>query len=517
MTRRFWQLDGVLDALAEAVTVHGEDEQIVYANTAAAALLGRSSAEELLNAPPGELLDEFVITREDGTPVTAADLPGARVLAGEASPELLTRSVHRHNGRSYWLLTKATRLESEDGLPLAVNIIADVTAAKEAELRQRFLAEAGQLLASSLDYELTLQRVARLAVPTLADWCGVDIATDEGSVQVAVAHADQAKVGLARELRQRYPPDYAREDGLGAVLRTGRPQLYPDIPGEMIVAAAHDAEHLRLIRDVGMRAAMIVPMRVGDDTVGAITFVTAESGRTFDEQDLAFAQDLALRAATAVQNARLFAAQSRVAHTLQDSLLPEALPRMPGWTAAASYRAGERGTDVGGDFYDVVATERGPLVVLGDVTGKGVAAAALTALVRHTARTAARFDARPGAVMAILNEVLVEQPRLSLVTVVCALLEEHDGGIRMTTAVGGHPLPLLKRGSTVAPVGRTGRLLGVEGEAAWDEHVVDVLPGDTLLFFTDGVIDTPGERQRFGERRLHEVLVDAPADPLALL
>jgi phosphoserine phosphatase RsbU/P len=119
--------------------------------------------------------------------------------------------------------------------------------------------------------------------------------------------------------------------------------------------------------------------------------------------------------------------------------------------------------------------------------------------------------------MAIVNDVLVEQPRLSLVTVVCALLEERDGGSRMTTAVGGHPLPLLKRGSTVTPVGRTGRLLGVEGEAAWDQHVVDVLPGDTLLFFTDGVIDTPGERQRFGERRLHDVLVDAPADPLALL
>ena len=142
---------------------------------------------------------------------------------------------------------------------------------------------------------------------------------------------------------------------------------------------------------------MAVPMRLGGETLGVITLVSAESGRRFDEDDLAFVEDLALRAATAVQNARLYAAQERVAHTLQASLLPETLPELPGWETSAAYQAGERGADVGGDFYDILPVEGGHLIVLGDVTGKGVEAAALTSLVRYSARMAARFDPSPGA------------------------------------------------------------------------------------------------------------------------
>ena len=105
---------------------------------------------------------------------------------------------------------------------------------------------------------------------------------------------------------------------------------------------------------------MVVPMRVAEQTLGALTLVTADSGRRFTDDDFAFAQDLALRAATAIQNARLYEAQVRVAHTLQASLLPERLPELPGWGGAASYQAGEQGAEVGGDFYDIVARRRRP-------------------------------------------------------------------------------------------------------------------------------------------------------------
>jgi serine phosphatase RsbU (regulator of sigma subunit) len=253
---------------------------------------------------------------------------------------------------------------------------------------------------------------------------------------------------------------------------------------------------------------------VGEETLGAITLISSDSGRTFDEDDFAFAQDIALRAGTAVQNARLYREQARVAHTLQNSLLPERLPEHPDWAAAASYQAGERGTDVGGDFYDIApAAGGGQLVFLGDVTGKGIEAAALTALVRHSVRTAARFDPRPAAVLQLVNDILLELPRLSPVTLVCALIE----GPRMTIAAGGHPRPLLKRYGEVTEIGRHGALLGAIDRFEAEETELELETGDILLLYTDGVTDTPGERDRFGHVRLMEILRGAGPEPAAVL
>jgi PAS domain S-box-containing protein len=505
------RLDGILGSLGEAVTVHDERGKTVYVNDAAVELLGSPSAEDVLSAEPGELARRFQIIREDGSPVEVEDLPGRRLVAGERAPSLLTHSIRRDTGQAFWLLTKATLYEDPSGAKLAINIIEDVTDAKDAELRQRFLAEAGQVLASSLDYEQTLERIARMVVPRLADWCGIDMLGEQGEVhQVAVAHVDPAKVELANELRRRYPPDLDAPRGLGAIMRGGGAELYSEIPEAMLEQAARDEEHLRIIREVGMRSAMAVPMRIADETLGAITLVSAESGRRFDEADLAFAEDLALRAATAIQNARLYRAQQRVADTLQASLLPESLPALPGWEAQAVYHAGERGADVGGDFYDILPVDRGHLIVLGDVTGKGIEAAALTSLVRHSARMAARFDPRPAHVLALVNQVLREQPRLSLVTAVCALLQTDGARARLTVASAGHPLPLHRRpGAAPASLGDHGVLLGVDGAGDWGEAAVDVAPGDTLLFYTDGVTEAPGEGTRFGEQRLLDAMARA--------
>ena len=374
------------------------------------------------------------------------------------------------------------------------------------------------MLASSLDYHQALQRVSDLTVPWLSDWCAIDLAGPHGIERVAMSHADRTKLGLAEELSRRYPPDPEAPAGVPAVIRTGQPERYAAIPDEMLVQAARDEEHLRLIREIGMRAAMIVPMTAGDEVLGAIIFVSAESARTFDDDDFAFAQDLARRAATAVQNGRLYAEQVRVAHTLQQSLLPEQLPEVPGWEAGASYEAGEEQAEVCGDFYDVVPTAGGYLVILGDVTGKGVEAAALTALVRHSARMAARFDRSPSRLLAMVNAVVREQPRLAPVSVVCALIE---GGVRepcVTVAAAGHPLPLLKReGQAPREVGRHDVLLGVVDQDEFAEDTVAVEPGDVLLFYTDGVLDAPGADGRFGEQRLMDTVEAAPADPATLL
>ena len=512
-------LDGILGSLGEAVTVHDARGKTVYVNQAAVELLGSQTVEDVLAAEPGELAGRFNMTHEDGSPVEVEDLPGRRLVAGEHAPSLLTRSVRCDTGQAFWLLTKATLYTDPAGRRMAINIIEDVTEAKDAELRQRFLAEAGQVLATSLDYEQTLERVARMIVPGLADWCGIEMLDEHGdSHQVAVAHVDPDKVEMARDLRRRYPTDPDAPTGVPAILRGGPAELYSEIPDAVIEKAARDEDHLRLIRALGMRSAMAVPMRIGNETLGAITLVSAESGRRFDHDDLAFVEDLALRAATAVQNARLYAAQERVARTLQASLLPERLPELPGWDAEAAYQAGERDSDVGGDFYDILPVESGHLVVLGDVTGKGVEAAALTSLVRYSGRMAARFDPHPARVLALINQALREHGRLSLVTAVCALIETDGARAVATVASAGHPLPLLRRtGEPPAVLGEHGVLLGVDGEDDWSETVVELVPGDTLLFYTDGVTETPGEGSRFGDRRLREAVAQAGEAPDALL
>jgi phosphoserine phosphatase RsbU/P len=156
--------------------------------------------------------------------------------------------------------------------------------------------------------------------------------------------------------------------------------------------------------------------------------------------------------------------------------------------------------------------------VLGDVTGKGIEAAALTSLVRHSARMAARFDPTPERVLALVNQVLREQARLSLVTAVCARVEEDGDRARLTVASAGHPLPLLQRpGEPPRPFGLHGVLLGVDGEEDWSEASVTLSPGDTVLFYTDGVTETPGDAARFGELRLREAMTRAGDGPVALL
>ena len=185
----------------------------------------------------------------------------------------------------------------------------DISEQRETEARQKFLAEASAMLASSLDYETTLREVAHLAVPTLAEWCAVDLLEEGGEIRrVAVAHPDPEREAIAHELQRRYPPAPDAPTGVPEVIRTGQPELVPEIPADLLEAAAVDAEHLRLLRALELRSYLIVPLTARGRRLGALTLVQAESGRRFSAEDLDFAGALAQRAAIAVDNARLFRA-----------------------------------------------------------------------------------------------------------------------------------------------------------------------------------------------------------------
>jgi PAS domain S-box-containing protein len=184
----------------------------------------------------------------------------------------------------------------------------DITERKRTEEANHYLARASDILNRSLDYRQTLNDLAELVVPELADWCAVAIADDSGDLQqIAVVHTDPDKVRWGRELNERYPPRRDATTGPYAVMRTGKPELYDDITDEMLASGAVDNEHLQMLREVGIKSAMTVPLRVVDHPVGVLTLVSAESGRRYTQADLSLAMELAHRAAIAVENARLHA------------------------------------------------------------------------------------------------------------------------------------------------------------------------------------------------------------------
>lgn len=216
-------------------------------------------------------------------------------------------------GTERWLQSRGRAFFDELGRATRlVGTVLDITERHRVEEAQRFLAEAGEVLSSSLDYRATLSNVARLAVPTLADWCGVDVLEEDGSLErLAVAHQDPQKVELAHELQERYPPDPDAPYGVHQVLRTGEAQMMSEIPPELIERAARDEKHREMLRQLGLNSYMTIPLIARHRTLGAITLVYAESGRRYGEQDLGLAKDLARRAALAVDNSRLYGQAQR--------------------------------------------------------------------------------------------------------------------------------------------------------------------------------------------------------------
>jgi PAS domain S-box-containing protein len=215
----------------------------------------------------------------------------------------------RTDGSTRWLAARGRIERAKDGSPYHFpGVVIDITERKVLETNLTFLNKAGDILSSSLDYRKTLQNIARLSVQSIADWCSVEILNDQGVLQqVAVSHKDPQKVKWAIELRkQQGPPDLSLPTGLPQVIRSGKPEFYPAIDDAVLVAAAEDEEQLKLLREIGMSAAIVAPLTVGGKTIGGITFISAEQKRHYTEQDLDMAMALSNRASIAITNAGLY-------------------------------------------------------------------------------------------------------------------------------------------------------------------------------------------------------------------
>ena len=385
----------------------------------------------------------------------------------------------------------------------AIDRVHAMAEASDQATKLTFLARATDELASSLDYERTLRNVARLAVPWFADWCSIALGIDGQLRTLAVEHVDPAKVALAQEFERRFPQDPEAAGGSYQVFRTGESVLTPEITDEMIDAAVPNEEQRRLIRELNLYSAMSVPLKVGDRVLGVVTWVAGEQGRRFGPRDLTFGEDLARRAAVAIDNSQLHTELREMAVRLQRAILPAALPRVDGWEIAAHYSPAGH-LDAGGDFYDVIRLENGRIALfVGDVMGRGVHAAAAMAQMRSAVRAFVAVDPSPGTVLTRLDRLFAQYDIDQLVTMMYAVADPARDEIVIANA--GHPAPVvLRAGGSQSVLEVPGSLLLGAGGERRTPRTFPFGPGDLVLAFTDGLIERRNEDIDVGQRRLEE-------------
>ncbi|MGH9043617.1 MAG: SpoIIE family protein phosphatase [Acidimicrobiales bacterium] len=373
-----------------------------------------------------------------------------------------------------------------------------------------FLAEASRQLSGSLDLDITVATVASLAVPRLTDRCALYLLEGDRIGKQVVApelNEDESKLfHLTAE-------SLSDASGIGALIRNEDTIHVLDTDDSMLEAEATSPEHLDLMRRVGFGGMLLTVLRARGRGIGALAFVNRD-GRPLSAETAGLAKELASRAAVAIDNANLFTHTSTIATRLIHSLLPSALPQIEGLDMAVEYQPGGRGLDVGGDFYDVISLDDGAiLLVVGDVQGHGVDAAAMTGILRATIKSASHFRRSPGELLAHLNNIVgdhilesasdPEHPWDSarLCTAVIARLDHHQGGWRCTTAVAGHPLPFVRRADgTVVRLGAHALMLGVNRDVDYRQNVLELAKGDALVLVTDGVLEAPGDSGPFGSQ-----------------
>src|SRR3954469_844763 len=369
--------------------------------------------------------------------VDAAERAELRMLVRRAAEEGIPYEhdvrVRLPDGGERWLHSRVRVIEGPDGRPeRLIGLLTDVTERRRREDAHAFLDAASQALAASLDPVQTLDEVARLAAPGLADWCAVQLAAEfRGSYeQIAVAHVDPDKVRWARELQERYPPDPGAPTGAPEVIRSGRSELYPVIDAALLEAVALDEDQLALVRELQMHSVMVVPLTARGRTLGAMTFVWAESGRQYSTRELELAEEVGRRAGIALDHARLFAREHATAAILQRALLPATLPEPPGYELVVRYVPSDARDHAGGDWYDAFVLGDGRLgIVIGDVGGRGMTAAATMGQIRNALRAyALKGAAGPHAVIDDLHTLVdASAGTITFVTAVYVVIDPHTG------------------------------------------------------------------------------------------
>ena len=370
-----------------------------------------------------------------------------------------------------------------------------------------FLAQAGEVLAESLDLQATLNRLLAIIVPEFGDWAAIDLFDEDDRLRtVAAIHADPKKTRLMKRLVGRYTHDRQYEPAVAAALRNGRPIVIREVNVELLKKAA--SRHLlEVIRELEPRSAVTVPLRTRGRTIGSLVAYWSQTPRRYTVADLPLFEELTRRAAVSIGHARLYEREREIAAEFQRAALPISLPQVRGMRFDGIYVPASDRELLGGDWYDALRLNDGRVVIsVGDVAGSGLPAAVIMASMRQVIRGVAQVYADPIAMLDAADRTLKTEYPDMFVTAFVGVLD--PVARTFTHASAGHPAPFLRDAAgAVTPLGTSGLPLGlrVRGETA----TTTPLPcSGLLIFYSDGLIE--GDRNVL---RGYERLMAALARP----
>lgn len=480
---RFRQhLAEVVRGTQDAVLSKDLDGIVTTWNPAATRLYGYSAEEAIgrhisFLVPPDHKDEEQVILE--------------RVKRGERLETYETERIRADGARIAVSLTVSPIRSPLRGLIGASVVARDITAEMRRRRAQEFLVAASRLLDTSLDPEETARTIVSTAVPELATLCLIDFRRPDGWYgDSIVAAADPEIAARLERIRRESPLDPASEHPVAQVLRLNQPMIWRDLTSpEVVDKVSQNEEHLQLMKEAGYHSAAVVPLVARGRTIGALSFLHAHSNLRYDPGDLEFLTELGERAALALDNARLYRERDRVAKNLQRGLRPPRPAEVPGLEISVVFEAAGEGIDVGGDLYDVLPTEDGCWVLVGDVAGKGSTAAGVSVAVRHSVRGLVREIAEPDEVLRRVNELLLSGESLNdFATAMLARLQREEGGWRIVLASAGHPPAVLVTAARPELLGG-GSVLGAWQEAKVERHERRFGSSDTLALCTDGWLE----------------------------
>lgn len=412
----------------------------------------------------------------------------ARVRRGERVETFETERIRKDGVRIDVSLTVSPLEHPDRGIVGASIIARDITDEMRRRRAQDFLVAATRGLDASLDFERTARNIVETAVPELAEFCVLDFVREDGWIgDSIVAAASPEAAATLEEIRRRSPLDPRGRHPVAQVIAAGRPMIWRDLtaPDVMRDVVQSDA-HRQLIEDTRYQSAAVAPLLARGSTLGAISFLHASGDLRYDASDLGLLSELADRAALALDNARLYEERGRIAASLQRGLRPPEPPYIEGLDIAVSFDAFGEGMEIGGDVYDVLPTDDGCWVMIGDVAGKGGAAAGVSVALRHSLRGLARQIEQPVELLEQLNELLLERSSLNDFATALLLRLRRDGiNWSFELAAAGHPPAVHVTAPGTRQLGG-GALLGAWAGAPTPRYEGELFPGETLVLTTDG-------------------------------
>jgi PAS domain S-box-containing protein len=408
--------------------------------------------------------------------------------------------LRRADGVGRWFRLSVSPLDGRDnGAAAWLGVCTDIDDYKRQGQLLAFLAQAGEVLSESLDFEATLNRLLGIVVPEFGDWAAIDLFDQNDRLKtVAAIHANPEKTRLVKRLVGRYTHDARYEPAIAAALRTGRAMVIREVNVEQLKRVA--APNLfPVIRELAPRSAVTIPLRTRAGTIGSLVAYWSERRRRYTDADLPLFEELTKRAAVSIDHARLYEREREIAAEFQRAALPISLPQLPGMRFDGIYVPASDRELLGGDWYDALRLNDGRIVIsIGDVSGSGLSAAVIMASMRQVIRGVAQVYADPIAMLDAADRTLKTEHPDTMVTAFVGVLD--PVARTLTHASAGHPPPFLRDAAgTVTPLGTSGLPLGLRERG--ENATTTTLPrAGLLVFYSDGLIEADRNILRGFER-----------------